>query len=426
MTDSAATALPADQASESDQPVGKLNIGRVLFIALVVGLFSVVWLVSYSQLNDLIWNNSFVAANRWTLPVGAIFFSLLVGLVGKYMHAPNVIEGGVMEPLLAGDTTGYKSFWGALLSSFFSLFSGASVGPEGPIGFLAVYISEWLSVKLKLAKNAFLPASMAGMSSAYNGIVGNPLFAALFASESSGGKGGLPMVAANLAAGAVGYLIFTLLKIPPFAGYLFEGKLTTLDVSMVIWAIGLGLAGGLLAIYTGIAMRTIGRAMDVFGNRIIVRALVAGAIIGIICYFIPDLMFSGEGTIHSIIDNPAQIGVPMLLLMALMKPLLLSLSFKGGFLGGPIFPSLFAASMMAMAIGLLAPSVPPEILVACSTAGIATLVLKAPLTSVLLITVIAGADANLMGLIVVAAVAAMILGMGFQSLQARRNATQPE
>ena len=82
--------------------------------------------------------------------------------------------------------------------------------------------------------------------------------------------------------------------------------------------------------------------------------------------------------------------------------------------------------MMALAIGLLAPNVPPEILIACSTAGIATLVLKAPLTSVLLITVITGADANLMGLIVVAAVAAMILGMGFQSLQARRNATQPE
>jgi len=67
-------------------------------------------------------------------------------------------------------------------------------------------------------------------------------------------------VAANLAAGAVGYLIFTLLKVPPFAGYLFEGELTTLDVSMVIWAIGLGLAGGLLAVYTGFAMRTIGRA----------------------------------------------------------------------------------------------------------------------------------------------------------------------
>lgn len=426
MTDSTATVRPADQASESDQPTGKLNIGRVLFIALVVGLVSVVWLVSYTKLNDLIWGNSFVTANRWTIPVGAIFFSLLVGLVGKYMRAPNVIEGGVLEPLLAGDTTSYKSFWGMLLSSFFSLFSGASVGPEGPIGFVAVYVSEWLSVKLKLVKSAYLPASLAGMSSAYNGIIGNPLFAALFASESSGGKGGLPLVAANLAAGAVGYLIFTLLKVPPFASFLYEGEPVTLNLLMVVWAIGLGIVGGLLAIYTSIAMRTIGRVMDVFGGRIIARALAAGVVIGVVCYFIPNLMFSGEDSIKSIIADAAQIGVPMLMLMALLKPLLLALSFKGGFLGGPIFPSLFAAVMMGLAISLVAPAVPLEILIACSSAGIVTLVLKAPLTSVLLVTVMTGADANLMGLIVVAAVTAMILGMGFQTLAARRNTAQAQ
>ena len=426
MTDSAAAALPADQASEADQPAGKLNIGRVLFIALVVGLFTVVWLVSYTEINDLIWNNSFVSANRWTIPVGVLFFSLLVGLVGKYMHAPNVMKGNALAPLAAGDTSGYKSFWGALLTSFFSLFSGASVGPEGPIGFLSVYISEWLAIKLKLAKKEFLPASLAGMSSAYNGIVGNPLFATLFASEMSGGKGGLPMVAANLAAGAVGYLLFALLNVPPFASFLYEGELAALDLSIVVWAIGLGLVGGLLAIYTGIAMNTMERIMSVFGDRIIARTLTAGVVIGAVCFFIPNLMFSGEDSIHSIIADAAQIGVPMLFLMALLKPLLLSLSFKSGYLGGPIFPSLFAATMMALAIGLLVPQVPLAVLIACSTAGIVTLVLKAPLTSILLVTVMTGADANLMGLIVVAVVAAMILGGGFKSLQERRRGVQTE
>ncbi|MEZ4771505.1 MAG: chloride channel protein, partial [Caldilineales bacterium] len=416
MTDPTAAAIPADQAGAADQPTGKLNMGRVLFIALVVGLFSVVWLVSYTRLNDLIWGNDFVLANRWTIPAGALLFSLLVGLVGKYMHAPNVINGGVLEPLVAGDTTGYKSFWGALLSSFFSLFSGASVGPEGPIGFLAVYISEWVAARLKLHKNAVLAASLAGMSSAYNGIVGNPLFAALFASESGGGRGGLPLVAANLAAGAVGYLIFTLLNVPPFASFLYEGELVALNLSVVLWAIALGLAGGLLAIYTGIAMQAADRVMSVFGDRIIARALAAGAIIGIVCFFVPNLMFSGEGTIQTIIADAAQIGIPMLLLMALVKPLLLSLSFKGGYLGGPIFPSLFAAIMLALAISLIAPQVPLEVLIACSAAGIVTLVLKAPLTSVLLVTVMTGADANLMGMIVVAVVAAMLLGGGFKSL----------
>lgn len=410
MTNSEAVAQLPEQAGDVEQPTSRLTIWHILFVALVVGLFAVVWLASYSQLNSLIWDNYFVSHTRWMIPVGVMFFSLLVGLVGKYMHAPNVIEGSPIEAMTAGDTTGYKSFWGALLSSFFSLFSGASVGPEGPIGVLAVYVSQWLSVKLKLAKQAFIPASMAGMSSAYNGLVGNPLFAALFASERSGGKGGLPLLAANLAAGVVGYLLFTLLEVPPFAGFLFEGEPVTLNLQMVFWAIVLGVVGGAVAVYVGAAMRVVGGLMARFAGRFMLRVLVAGAIISVVCYFIPNLMFSGEGTIRAIIDNAAQVGIPMLLLMAMLKPLLLAISFKGGFLGGPIFPSLFSATMLALAIGLLFPTVPTELLVACAGAGVTTLVLKAPLTSILLMTVLTRANANLMGLIVVAVVAAMILG----------------
>lgn len=424
MTHSEAAAPLPEQAGEAGQPTARLTIGRILFIALIVGLFAVVWLASYSQLNSLIWDNSFVSDNRWMIPVGVMFFSLLVGLVGKYMHAPNMIEGSPVEAMAAGDTTGYKSFWGALLSSFFSLFSGASVGPEGPLGVLAVYISEWLSVRLKLAKNAFIPASMAGMSSAYNGLIGNPLFAALFASEISGGKGGLPMVASNLAAGAVGYLLFTLLNVPPFAGFLFEGEPVTLNLVMVFWAIVLGAIGGAVAFYIGAAMRVAGGLMARFGDRFMLRVLVAGAIVSVVCYFIPNLLFSGEDTIHAMIDNAAQVGIPMLLVMAILKPLLMGVSFKGGFLGGPIFPSLFSATMLALVVGLLFPNVPTEILVACAGAGVTALVLKAPLTSILLMTVLTRADTNLMGLIVVAVVAAMILGIGFQRLTEQRKATQ--
>jgi len=97
----------------------------------------------YTQINSLIWENDFVAANRWTIPAGAIFFSLLVGLAIKYFRAPNLIEGkGAIESLKDDDFSGYKTFWGALFSSFFSLFSGSSVGPEGSISFLAVDICE--------------------------------------------------------------------------------------------------------------------------------------------------------------------------------------------------------------------------------------------------------------------------------------------
>ena len=142
----------------------------------------------HHQVKRLIWKNNFVAANRWMIPVIVVFFSLLVGLAQKYLHAPNVIREGALEALAAGDYYGYRTFWGALCSSFVSLFSGASIGPEGPLGVLAIDVSEWLAIRLRLARDDMLPAGLAGVSAAYNGIVGSPIFSAVYASEQPTGK----------------------------------------------------------------------------------------------------------------------------------------------------------------------------------------------------------------------------------------------
>ena len=156
--------------------------------------------------------------------------------------------------------------------------------------------------------------------------------------------------------------------------------------------------------------------MGVFGDRAIPRVLTGGAILAVICYFIPDLMFSGEASIGPIMADPAQVGITMLLFMAALKPLMLALSFKSGYLGGPIFPVLFAAIMIGLALSLVFPGVPVNVLTACIEAAVVTLVLDAPLTSILLVAVITAADANLLELIVVAAVTAMIAGQAVKTV----------
>jgi len=66
-------------------------------------------------------------------------------------------------------------------------------------------------------------------------------------------------------------------------------------------------------------------------------------------------MFSGENQIEAIIANAAHYGVAMLLLFGILKILLLALSVKSGFLGGPIFPILFSCTMIALALNLVFP-----------------------------------------------------------------------
>ena len=133
-------------------------------------------------------------------------------------------------------------------------------------------------------------------------------------------------------------------------------------------------------------------------------------------------MFDGYQQLPKIIQNPAQFGVALLLLFALLKILLLGLSFKSGYLGGPTFPTLFSCTMVAMALSLLFPAIPVSILVLCIEAAAVSLLLNAPLAAILLVAVVGTADPFLIALMCLSTVTAMFVGFEVKRLMARRAA----
>jgi H+/Cl- antiporter ClcA len=411
--------------SSQNRPVYP-KIWMVILLAVVAIVFTALWLGAYKLLNNAIWNNSFVTSNAWVFPIGVLFFSLLVGLVQKYLRAPTVINGGAFESMKGGDhaKTDYTTFPGALLSSFFSLLSGASVGPEGPLAFLVQDITAWISEKLKVAEESKLGLSMAALASAYNGIIGSPLFTGVLATEFQiGGKElGIAFLAWNLLAGVIGYFFFTLLGLPVFAKYIPFTPISTLKPEYALYAILLGLIGVLVALLLAASFQVFGRVMGRFGDRVVLRALAAGVIIAIVGYFFPEVRFAGETQIFPMIQNPAQFGVWLLLLFALLKILLLGLSFKSGYLGGPTFPALFSCTMIAMALSLIFPTIPVSILVVCIESATVGLLLSAPLSAILLVAVIATADPYLIALMCLSTVTSMFVGFQVKKLMARRAA----
>ena len=401
------------------------KIWQIILIAFIAIGFTALWLETYTYLNEIIWMNDFVKANRWTIPAGIIFFSLLVGLCQKYLRAPNVIHGGFTDSMKGDGTHGdYTTFPGTLLSSFFSLFSGASVGPEGPLAFLVMEISAWFREKLKIANEAALGFDVAALASAYNGIIGSPVFTAVFATEFNvGKKDGLKFLAWNLIAGVIGFLFYSLLGLPSFASFLQFPPIQEITLPYVLYAIVLGILGAFVAILMGLAMQGIGAVMEkTFNDKVIIRILAAGIIIAAVCYFIPDLMFSGETQIHSIVASYTEIGIVMLLVMAVLKALLLALSFKSGYLGGPIFPTIFTCTMIGLALSLVFPSVPVGIFVLCIMAAVITLALGVPLTAILLVIVIGTTNQDMMALIVLSSVVALIMGMSVRQIREKRAA----
>jgi len=430
MADSTAT----EGANAPTAPVLEVTIGgrvpkfrQIVIIALITAAFSMVWFAAVRFLTTTFWDNSFVTANRWMVPVLVLLFTFVVGLCGKYLRAPNAIHGGLKEELMGGGHPDYSTFPGALLTSFFSLISGASVGPEGPLTTLVAQIAGWLGAKLKLAEQTMFGFVFAGLASALNGLVGNPLFSALLATELEKGdnKGALQFLAWNLVAGAIGYLFFALIGFPAFASSIAFTPLNALTPGYGLLAGVLGIVGVLLALFIGISFQAIGRIMDrIFRDRFIERIMAGGIIIAIVAYFLPELMFSGESQIHPIVANPAAYGVSVLLAFAILKVLLLALSFKSGYLGGPIFPTLFAATMVALALSLLFPSVPVTLFFTCIVAATVTLVLDAPLAAILLTVTVATASTYEIGYIAFATATALMLGGAIKRRIAQRTARQ--
>jgi H+/Cl- antiporter ClcA len=403
-------------------PTTTTRLLHVILIALIAISFATIFLVVYSLLNNAIWfDNDFIATNRWMIPVLVLVFSLAIGLCQKYLNAPTAIEGSIVDTLKgSGEKADYRTFPGALLSSLLSLLSGASIGPEGTIVLLVGDISSFVRDKLKIAGESAdesLGFDIAALASAFNGIVGNVLFTGIFATEFQvGGKtNAFRFLIWNLLAGAIGFIFYTSLGIPSFAEMIPFPSITELKFVYVIYAIILGVLGALLAVFAGLSMQKIGTIMEKsFHDKPIQRILAAGIVIATIGYIFPNLLFSGEKQIHTILQNPQEIGIVMLLIMAVLKILLLALSLKSGYLGGPIFPILFSATMIGLALNLAFPGVPSSILVMCIETGTMTLALGAPLTAILLVAVVGTANPYMLSLLVLSAVTAMILSMIFK------------
>jgi H+/Cl- antiporter ClcA len=419
----APVATDPDPASGGNPP----KLWQVVFIAVIAIGFTAAFMGAYTALNKWIWLNNWtwVTDHRWVIPLGVMGFSLLVGLTQRYLHAPTVIHGGFAETMKGGgEKTDYRTFPGALLSSFFSLLSGASVGPEGIIGILVQDISSWFRERLKVSEQSAFGFDVAALASAFNGIIGNPLFTAVFATEYRvGGQSGLAYLIWNLLAGAIGFSFYAILGLSSFAKFVAFTPVSTMEWQYVVYAVLLGVVGAAVAIFAGVTMQVFGRLIPrYFQDRVVERALAAGVVISIVGVLIPELLFSGEDFIHGIVADPAKYGVAMLLLMAVLKILLLGLSFKSGYLGGPVFPTLFACTTIGLALEILFPSVPQSLFVLCIEGPAVALALSAPLTAILLVVVVGTANPNEVALIVVSTVVGLLVGAGVKEVMARRAA----
>jgi H+/Cl- antiporter ClcA len=360
----------------------------------------------------------------WPVP-WLMLCGLLVGLTIR--HLPGTAGH---SPALGFNATGgppeSRDLYGIVVAALATLSLGAVLGPEGPL----IAIGGGLAaLTVRLARKDAPPTAVmimasAGSFAAISTLLGSPLLGAFLIMEAAGIAGAtLSLVALpGMLASGIGALVF--LGLDAWTGLgTFSLALTTVPpgvdptVATLLWAVPVGLLGAVLAWgirWVGLTVRPV-----VHRNRVPVTVAL-GALVGLTATAyqlitgkgFTEVLFSGQDALPNLVANAAEYSVATLVVLGLCKMLAYGLSLSA-FRGGPVFPAMFIGAVLGIAMsGLPGMSLAPAI--GMGIGAMCCAMLRLPLTSVLLATVLLGSDGlqstpEVIVAVVVAFVAATVL-----------------
>jgi H+/Cl- antiporter ClcA len=356
----------------------------------------------------------------WPLPLLAVAGLLVAPVIrflpGKGGHSPaDGFKSGEGAPTPV-------QLPGVLLAALATLTFGVVLGPEAPLialgGGLAV-----LAVRLAkrdMPAQATAVVAAAGSFAAISTLLGSPIVGAFLLMEASGLGGpmlGVVLLPGLLASG-VGALMFVgldaltglgtfSLSIPGLPHF------TRPDIAEFGWALVVGVAAAIV----GTAIRRLALLIRPHVER---RILLLTPVVGLLVAGLAiayhegtgksssEVLFSGQSALPSLITHAASYSVGALLLLLACKGIAYGASLSS-FRGGPVFPSLFLGAAGGLAFSHL-PGLPLVPGVAMGIGAMSAVMLRLPLTSVLLATLLLYSDGiAVMPLVIVAVVVAFVV-----------------
>jgi H+/Cl- antiporter ClcA len=354
----------------------------------------------------------------WPLPVLAVG-GVLAALAIRYLPG----RGG---PSPAG---GFKvhgppspaELPGVIFAALATLIFGAVLGPEMPL----ILIGGGLVLVALRAARRQVPAqgravlASSGSFASISTLFGSPILGAFLLMEASGLAGpmmGLVLLPGLLAAG-IGSLIFVGLNAWTGLGT-FSLAIPGLPHfgSPTLGEFGWALVIGVAAVLVGAGIRWLGRFLHPYAERWTLLALpLAGVIVaGLAILYAEgtgkassDVLFSGQSGLPHLVQHSADYTVGALLLLLVCKGLAYGVSLSS-FRGGPVFPAMFVGATGGIAMSHL-PGLPVVAGVAMGIGAMSVVMLRLPLTSVLLPTLLLLSDGlAVMPLVIVAVVVAHV------------------
>ena len=308
---------------------------------------------------------------------------VLVGLLGRVTRLPEEVPGLFDD--LKSERLELGAVPGTIAVSAVSLIGGASVGPEKALASIGGGVGSWIGRRRRLGDEDRQVNTLAGIAGIFGGLFSSPVIAVMLILEIArpGGRRFSKSLVTEIVAASISFGIYFAI-----AGAVFLGAYRVPPYSFEDWQLLAGIPLGLFgALVTTVAGGLITVASRLFGRLQlpgVAKSTLGGAMFGVVGVALPLTMFTGGGQLASVLKGARALGLGLAIAILLAKMLTYAVSQGSGFVGGPIFPSLFIGGTAGVVAHLAVPSLPLGLAFSCLLPAVLGTLAAAPFAMVLM------------------------------------------
>ncbi|MGR3296094.1 MAG: chloride channel protein [Candidatus Bathyanammoxibius sp.] len=235
--------------------------------------------------------------------------------------------------------------------------SGGSVGQVGPSVQVGSVLASTFGQALKVSENGMKTLVACGSAAGIAAIFNAPITGTIFASEVILGNLGLNNITPVLISSVVGSAMARIF-IGDESAFFVPAFALESPWELILYCM-LGVLAGILATAFTKAFYTLD---DIFGSiraSYITKAIIGGAVIGIVGIFFPQLFGLGFDTLNDLLYDAGSLSLALIIVLCLLKIVLTSVTLAAGGSGGVYGPALFIGALMGSAFGMVSNHVMP-------------------------------------------------------------------
>lgn len=397
------SSIREDETDFKNSSLGMITFS--LLLGFIEGLIVWTLLMCSTQLTTIIWDNinillPYIWAPLIICPIGG----LIIGLFIKYTGIEIDTLESVMEKMEKNGKYKIKKPIPTAILFLLPILFGGSIGPEAGLTGILVSICTKISESLKKMGVRIAKLPEITVSATLSAIFATPFVGIVSGEETltrneinyDKTKGeyiniddyafrkNVKLVLYTAAAiGSLGAVI--LLKSIFTGGHglpHFEViDLSMIEIGLIIPCLIIGYSGALIFYYGEYQFSKLSKY---FKDKVILKPIIAGILLGLIATALPLTLFSGEMNIYSVMENWQSIAAISLILTGLLKCILTPICINFSWRGGHFFPCIFAGVSLGYGIAALC-GANPIFCVVITTGTLIAAIQRKPLIAIALL-----------------------------------------